>query len=105
MRNDPSGWLATPRVGQQFTDDAGQHWQVRTVIRSPGADGYYIVRVSFGSTPECVDGVSVLGRGEFRRLCRENNLSAVPPGPALTPSCAAGDPAGAPDHPVARKCE
>jgi len=73
MKNG-TGWARAPTVGQRFTDGAGIHWQVRDVIQSPGEDGYYIVRVSFGATPECADGHSILGRGEFTTLCQEKKL-------------------------------
>lgn len=68
------GWARAPSVGQRFTDGAGIHWHVRDVIKSPGADGYYLVCISFGATPECADGDSILGRGEFTALCQEKAL-------------------------------
>lgn len=66
--------LEPPAPGQRFLDDIGRHWHVKAIIRSPGVDGYYIVRVAFGSTAECSDGVSLLGRGEFAALCRDRRL-------------------------------
>jgi hypothetical protein len=71
-------WLLTPSEGQRFTDESGKHWHVRAVIKSPSADGFYIVRVAFGATPDCAEGISLLGRGEFGRLCQEMNLRPAP---------------------------
>lgn len=95
MQYNRAGWLHPPAVGQRFTDEAGKHWHVKAVIRSPGLDGYYIVRVCFGSTLECADGVSLLGRGEFGVLCREKKLRASTP-EAVKPSCEAECPGPAP---------
>jgi hypothetical protein len=71
---DGMGWVTAPAVGQHYTDGAGNHWQVRDVI-SPGADGHYIVRLSFGKSRDCMDGISVLARAEFSALCREKGLA------------------------------
>jgi hypothetical protein len=73
---DGTGWVCAPAVGQHFTDEAGNHWRVRDVIK-PGADGHYIVRLSFGKNPECLDGVSLLARAEFSALYREKGLAPV----------------------------
>lgn len=85
---DGNGWARAPSVGQCFTDGAGIHWHVRDVIQSPDEGGYYIVRVAFGTTHECTDGVSILNRGEFTALCREKRLrpSKAPREPGKTPS-------------------
>ena len=77
MKNG-TAWARAPSVGQRFTDGAGSHWHVRDVIQSPGEGGYYIVRVAYGATPECLDGTSILGRGEFTALCQEKNLRPLP---------------------------
>lgn len=74
MQQERTDWFEAPAVGQHFVDEAGRHWNVRAVIRSPGVDGYYIVRVAFGSTRECTEGVSLLGRGEFTTLHRDGKL-------------------------------
>lgn len=71
---DGTGWARAPLVRQRFTDGAGIHWLVRDIVQSPDEGGYYIVRVAFGTTPECTDGVSILNRGEFTALCREKHL-------------------------------
>jgi hypothetical protein len=71
--NDGMGWVRAPDVGQHFTDEAGNHWRVRDVIK-PGADGHYIVRLSYGKNQECLDGISVLARAEFSALCRDKGL-------------------------------
>jgi hypothetical protein len=70
---DGMGWVTAPNVGQHFTDAAGNHWQVRDVI-NPGRDGHYIVRLSFGKSQDCLDGISVLARAEFSALYREQGL-------------------------------
>ena len=49
--NDGMGWVRAPDVGQHFTDEAGNHWRVRDVIK-PGADGHYIVRLSYGKNQD-----------------------------------------------------
>jgi hypothetical protein len=71
--NDGMGWVSVPSVGQRFTDGAGNHWYVSDVI-NPGADGHYIVRLSFGASRECADGSSLLARAEFSALCRDRGL-------------------------------
>jgi hypothetical protein len=79
---DGTGWARAPLVGQRFTDGAGVHWHVRDIIQSPDEGGYYIVRIAFGTTPECTDGVLILNRGEFTALCREKHLRpGKPPRP------------------------
>lgn len=70
---DGMGWVSAPAVGQHFTDGSGNHWHVRDVI-CPGTDGHYIVRLSFGKSQDCLDGISVLARAEFSELCREKGL-------------------------------
>jgi hypothetical protein len=74
---DGTGWVRAPLVGQRFTDGAGVYWHVRDIIQSPDEGGYYIVRIAFGSTPECTDGVLILNRAEFTALCREKHLRAA----------------------------
>lgn len=74
--NDGMGWVSAPAVGQHFTDRAGNHWQVRDVI-CPGVNGHYIVRLSYGSNQQCLDGISVLARAEFSALCRDKGLRPV----------------------------
>jgi hypothetical protein len=74
---DGTGWARAPLVGQRFTDGAGVYWHVRDIIQSPDEGGYYIVRIAFGSTPECTDGVLILNRAEFTALCREKHLRAA----------------------------
>ena len=71
---DGTGWARAPLVGQRFTDGAGNHWHVRDIVQSPDEGGYYIVRIAFGPTLECTDGVLILNRGEFTTLCREKRL-------------------------------
>ena len=71
--NDGMGWVTAPNVGQHFTDAAGVHWRVRDVIK-PGADGHYIVRLSYGKNQDCLDGISVLARAEFSALWRDKGL-------------------------------
>jgi hypothetical protein len=85
---DGMGWVSAPAVGQRFTDGAGNHWHVRDVI-NPGVDGHYIVRLSFGKSQECLDGISVLARAEFSALYQENGFAPISteepsrgPGPA-----------------------
>jgi hypothetical protein len=73
---DGMGWVRAPAVGQRFTDGAGNHWQVRDVI-NPGADGHYIVRLSFGTNQDCLDGISVLARAEFSALYEERGLAPL----------------------------
>jgi hypothetical protein len=80
---DGKGWVSAPLVGQHFTDRAGNHWHVRDVI-CPGADGHYIVRLSFGRSQECVDGISVLARAEFSALCRDKGLAPARENPGGT---------------------
>jgi hypothetical protein len=75
---DGMGWVRAPSVGQHFTDGAGNHWHVRDVI-NPGADGHYIVRLSFGKSQDCLDGISVLARAEFSALCQEKGLACIKP--------------------------
>ena len=73
---DGLGWVGAPAVGQRFTDGAGNHWHVRDVI-NPGVDGHYIVRLSFGKSQECQDGISVLARAEFSALYREKGFAPI----------------------------
>ena len=87
---DGTGWARAPLVGQRFTDGAGVHWHVRDIIQSPDEGGYYIVRIAFGSTPGCTDGVLILNRAEFTALCREKRLRpSKAPRPASPASSAA----------------
>jgi len=74
---DGFGWVTAPAVGQHFRDAAGNHWQVRDVIK-PAADGHYIVRLSFGKGQDCADGISVMARAEFSALYRDKGLTPAP---------------------------
>ena len=66
--------IQEPQVGQRFVDEQGTHWLVQAVTRSDHLEGFYIVRLAFGATPECDHDVWVLGRREYEALFRERTL-------------------------------
>jgi hypothetical protein len=63
-----------PVGGQRFLDEYGIHWLVQSVTTGNHLDGFFIVRLAYGVTPQCEAGVWVLGRREFEALCRERML-------------------------------
>lgn len=71
--------IVVPPPGQSFLDAEGTYWMVKSVRRATNLQGFFLVNLTHGNTPECLDGSMVLAPREFEALVRSRGLKLIAP--------------------------
>lgn len=71
--------VAPPPVGQSFVDREGVYWTVKNIIEGANLEGFFLVCLEHGKSPQSLDGTLVLAPSEYEALIRSRGLKVLAP--------------------------